>query len=221
MNTLADCRVCEGRGYVPAPGTAKPQVDACPACTRRAQIEWNQRKGNDMARVKRPSVKVVTPRDAEEANLFLERIGAAERSRLLIQAALDEQVAQLRAQAEAEARPYELAVQQMSAGLQLWAEANRASLTRNGATKTVRLAGGELAWRLRPPMVRITGVDAVIETLRTLGLDRFLRVKTEIDKDAMLREPAEAGRVAGVRIASEGEEFVVTPASVELAGVAA
>ena len=35
----------------------------------------------------------------------------------------------------------------------IWAEANRDHLTRDGKTKTVRLAAGEFSWRTRPPSV--------------------------------------------------------------------
>ena len=174
-----------------------------------------------MAKLKRASASVAVPLDGDEAGVWLERIGEAVRSRTLIETALNEQLAALRAEAEAEARPHEAAIEQMTRGLQLWAEGNRAALTRNGATKTVRLGtAGEVAWRARPRSVRITGVDAVIETLRKLGMVKFLRTKTEIDKEAMLREPAEAGRVPGVKVASEGEEFVVVPANVALAATA-
>ena len=170
-----------------------------------------------MAKLKRASASVAVPRDGEEAAVWLQRIGEAVRACTLIETEMNRQLADIKSEAEAEARPHQAAIAQMTQGLQVWAEGNRAALTRNGATKTVRLGtAGELAWRTRPPSVRITGVDAVIEALARLGLDRFLRTKTKVDKEAMLREPAEAGRVPGVRVASEGEEFVVTPANVAL-----
>lgn len=169
-----------------------------------------------MARLKRASTMVKAPRDMTEANEFLARIGAAMREREAIERGFNDQVAGLRDVAEGETRPLDLEVDQLTKGLQLWAEANRPSLTRDDATKTVTMAAGIVAWRVRPPKVNIKGVNAVIETLQRLALARFLRTKVEIDKDAMLKEPAAASAVPGVTIGSEGEEFIVTPASVDL-----
>ena len=169
-----------------------------------------------MAKLKRASSMVRAPKDMAEAAQFLDCIGRAVRERSGIEDGLNDQVADLRIAAEARTRPIDLEIEQMTKGLQLWAEANRPALTKDGATKTIRLATGEVAWRIRPPKVTVRGVDAVIEALQRLGLARFLRSKVEIDKEAMLREPAAAGAVPGVSIGSEGEEFVVSPASVEL-----
>ena len=102
--------------------------------------------------------------------------------------------------------------------MQLWAEAHRESLTAGGKSKTVQLPAGEIAWRQRPPSVRIRDAAGVLVALAAAGLSRFVRVKQEIDKEAMLREPAVASAVPGVSIGSAGEEFVVTPHEVTLAG---
>jgi phage host-nuclease inhibitor protein Gam len=170
-----------------------------------------------MAKLKRASSMVRAPKDMEEASIYLDRIGAAMRERATIEGDLNDQVALLRAGAEAKANPIDLEVDQLTKGLQLWAEANRAALTKDGATKTIRLATGEIAWRRLPPKVSIRGgVEAMVERLQQLSLTKFLRTKVELDKEAMLREPAAAKAVPGITIGSEGEEFVVTPAHVEL-----
>ncbi len=175
-----------------------------------------------MAKLKRASAQVEAPRDAVEAGLFLHRLGEAVRARALIEAALDEQVAALKKAAAADVLPHDAAVDRMTRGLQAWAEGNRALLTRDGAVKTVKLDGGEVGWRLRPPSVKITGsVEAMVETLLAAGLGQFVRIKPAIDKEAMLAEPAKAIAVPGVTIGSAGEEFVVTLDSAELAQVAA
>jgi phage host-nuclease inhibitor protein Gam len=157
------------------------------------------------------------PRDAEEANAYLAQIGALQRDLVLIQAALNEAHAADKARAEAEAAPLVAQAERLTRGVQIWAEANRESLTGGGRSKTVQLAAGEIAWRSRPPSVRIRDVAGVLVALATAGLHRFVRVKQEIDKEAMLREPALASAVPGVSIGSAGEEFVVTPHEVTLA----
>ncbi len=47
--------------------------------------------------------------------------------------------------------------------------------------------------------------------LLKLGLERFVRVKTEINKDAILNEPAAVVGIAGLSIQVGVEDFVITP----------
>ena len=99
----------------------------------------------------------------------------------------------------------------MQEAVQAWCESRRDELTQNGKTKTGSFNTGEVQWRQRPPSVAIRGADSVIESLRTLGLVRFIRVKEEINKDAMLNEADLAATVAGVTIRKGVEDFVITP----------
>jgi phage host-nuclease inhibitor protein Gam len=171
-------------------------------------------------RIKAPAETVVAPQTRAEAEQMLARLGALQRDLALIESAASEAVAVRKATAEEEAKPIAQEAEALRRGLQLWAEANRPSLTDGGRTKTVTLATGEIAWRLRPPSVRLKDMPKVVEALVQLGLGRFLRTKQEVDKEAMLKEPAEAMQVPGVSIGSEGEEFVVTPLAVELSNAA-
>lgn len=104
----------------------------------------------------------------------------------------------------------------MQEAVQAWCESRRDELTQNGKTKTGSFNTGEVQWRQRPPSVGIRGADSVLESLRTLGLVRFIRIKEEINKDAMLNEPEIAATVAGVTIKRGVEDFVITPFEQEL-----
>lgn len=168
------------------------------------------------ARVKAPALAVVAPATAEQANAMIRRMGDIVRDRLIIQAAMDEKIAALRASAEAEAAPLAAEMSNLHAAVQAWAEANRDDLTRGGRVKTHKMPAGEISWRLLPPSVRITSPLAVVALLEKMGLERFLRRKIEIDRDAMKAEPGAARAVPGVSIGSAGEEFIVTPAAMEL-----
>lgn len=106
----------------------------------------------------------------------------------------------------------------LQTGIQTWCEANRATLCA-GQTKTANLVTGEVSWRQRPPSVGIRGADAVIETLKRMGLGRFVRTKEEINKDAMLTEPAAVRGIAGITLNTGLEDFSITPFSVEVAAV--
>ena len=171
-------------------------------------------------RLKRPANLVLAPPDAPTADIWLARVGALVREVDGIQAALDAKVTELRQIAEARATPLKAEIAQISQGLQLWAEANRDTLTHGGRTKTIELAAGRLAWRTRPASVRLKGVDAVLAELRGRNLLQFIRTTEEVDKAAMLRDPVCARAVPGVTIASEGEEFVVEPLSEPLPAAA-
>ncbi|EIF0163143.1 host-nuclease inhibitor Gam family protein, partial [Salmonella enterica] len=99
----------------------------------------------------------------------------------------------------------------LSKGVQGWCEAHRDELTQNGRTKTASLITGKVEWRNRPPSVGIRGVETVLETLRRLGLERFIRTKEEINKDAILSEPKAVEGVAGITVRSGVEDFAITP----------
>jgi phage host-nuclease inhibitor protein Gam len=169
-------------------------------------------------RLKRVAETALVPVDMASAAASLARIGQLQRDLAVAELVLAETVAKAKQSAETAAAPHKAEIEMLTRGLQIWAEARRDDLTQGGKTKTVTLATGEIAWRSRPPSVRLRDPAAVIETLRRLQLSRFLREKIEIDREAMLKEPAAAASVPGVVIGSAGEEFVVTPASAELDG---
>ena len=50
-----------------------------------------------------------------------------------------------------------------------------------------------------------------MENLKSLGLERFVRVKEEPNKEAMLNEPDAVRGVAGITINSGIEDFTITP----------
>jgi phage host-nuclease inhibitor protein Gam len=168
------------------------------------------------ARSKRPAAGVPVPTSMAGANVLLVRVGAIQRDLAVIRTALDEAVAHAKSQAETEAAPLAAEMEALTAGLQIWAEANRQALTDQGRSKTVQLPAGEIAWRQRPPSVRLRDTAGVLAAIAQLGLERFIRRREEVDKDAMLREPAVAATIPGVSIGSAGEDFIVSPVGVTL-----
>lgn len=108
-------------------------------------------------------------------------------------------------------------IAQLQEGVQAYCEANRSELTNDGRVKTANLVTGEVQWRQRPPSVRITGAESVIETLERLGLSQFVRTKQEVNKDAILNEPDGVKGVAGIVVVTGVEDFVITPFEQEVA----
>ena len=143
----------------------------------------------------------VAIKEIGDLNRELERLGIEQNDKL---AAITEEYAPLMNEVKEKLAPKQDAVQ-------AWCESRRDELTNNGKTKTGTFNTGEVQWRIRPPSVGIRGADAVLESLRTLGLSRFIRIKEEVNKEAMLNEPELAATVAGVTIKTGVEDFVITP----------
>lgn len=170
-------------------------------------------------RIKTLGANVPVPQSRDEAAAMLRRLGEASRQVGRIEADCNDAVARIKESAEAGAAPLKAEIEAMQTGLKTWAEANRTALTGGDKTKTVDLGTGLLKWRLRPQSVTLRKVEDIIVRIRALGFARrFLRTKVEIDKEAMLRDPARARQVAGVTIGTEGEDFICEPFEVELAG---
>lgn len=102
----------------------------------------------------------------------------------------------------------------LQTGIQTWCEANRAMLCEG--SKTANLVTGEVSWRQRPPSVSIRGVDSVIETLKRMRLERFVRTKEEVNKEAMLNEPDAVRGIAGITVVTGVEDFSITPFEVSM-----
>lgn len=156
------------------------------------------------------------PQTRDEATAAVREIGERQRELARIQADMNEELAAVRERFEAAAQPHTERIDQLTLGVQVWADAHRATLTQGGKTKTAVLPSGEIAWRIRPPSCRIIGAEAVMDELRRLQLARFIRTKSEINKEAILNEPEAVAHIKGIRI-EQGEDFIVSPFEVELA----
>ncbi|MDT3671822.1 MAG: host-nuclease inhibitor Gam family protein [Aromatoleum sp.] len=166
-------------------------------------------------RHKTAAAPVPVPQTRDQVSNHIREIGERNRELMRITAAMNDELAAVKERWEAEAQPHSQRIESLTAGIQIWSEANRDTLTQGGKTKTATFPAGEIAWRLRPPSVRVTGAEAVLDALRRLGLSRFVRQKDEVNKEAILNEPAAVANVPGISI-SQGEDFVVTPFEAEL-----
>ena len=166
--------------------------------------------------LKRQAADYPVPQDAAQANDYIERIGVAQRKRERLETEMNDALAVVKARFEESGAPIKQEIEGLAQGLQTWAAANRDKLTCGGRVKFNKFAAGMLSWRARPPKVSIKGVADVTAALIRTKLKRFLRFKTEIDKEAMLKEPDVAGAIDGVTIGSAGEVFVIAPFESEL-----
>ena len=161
-------------------------------------------------RVKSSAAPMFVPQSKEQVADAIREIGERNRELLRIEADMNDEIAKIKEAYERDAEPHRDRLKALNAGAQIWCEANRDALTNAGKVKTALFATGEVAWRTRPPSVVVRGAEAVIDRLRRLGLARFVRTKDEVNKEAILAEPASVSHVEGIQI-SQGEDFVITP----------
>lgn len=174
-----------------------------------------------MARTKTKARPIPVPQSTGEADLFIRQIGEMQRERDRIETEMNAVIANTKALHAERVKEIDAEMSERAKGLETWAAANRKELTNDGRTKTAKLHAGEISWRHRPPRVTLRKVEDVIASIKALGLaDRFIRIKEEANKEAMLADPETAAAIDGVTIGSDGEDFVVKPFETELEQVA-
>ncbi|WP_407589990.1 host-nuclease inhibitor Gam family protein [Escherichia coli] len=141
----------------------------------------------------------------------MKRIGDLQREASRLETEMNDAIAEITEKFAARIAPIKTDIETLSKGVQGWCEANRDELTNGGKVKTANLVTGDVSWRVRPPSVSIRGMDAVMETLERLGLQRFIRTKQEINKEAILLEPKAVAGVAGITVKSGIEDFSIIP----------
>lgn len=153
------------------------------------------------------------PQTIEAVQRDIRAIGDLQRSHGRASADLNDKVAQLTEAAAPGLKDLQERMTTLQKGVQAFCEAHREELCGKG--KTANLVTGEVQWRLRPPSVKVAGVDAVIAWLKTMGMNSFVRIKEEVNKEAMLNEKDKAKGVPGVTIVTDVEDFVIVPFEVD------
>ena len=155
----------------------------------------------------------------EEADNAIAEIGRQQRDLQVQEALMNEELSIVKTKHEDLAKACAAVIRAMYDGVKVWAEANRKTLTNYHKVKTVKLGSGEVRWRTNPPSVECRDVKKILEQLKQLDADRFVRRKEEINKDAILEAGADAMKdVKGLKI-KQHEEFVVVPFETSLEAV--
>ena len=172
---------------------------------------------NPMAtkKMKVPAATVPVPQSRIDCAADIKKLGDAQREFERRRAAMNDEIAQITQRYQPHLELLDAQCQALAKGIQTWCEANRATLCEGGG-KTANLVTGEVSWRQRPPSVRINGADSVMETLRRMGLERFVRSKDEINKDAILNEVDAVRGIAGISIVTGIEDFSIAPFAVDV-----
>lgn len=164
-------------------------------------------------KTKLPAVAVAVPQSKTDCAADIKALGDVQREFERRRAEMNDEIAAIAKRYQPELELLDMRSTALATGIQTWCEANRATLCEGGG-KTANLVTGEVSWRQRPPKVRITGEEAVLETLKRMGLERFVRSKDEPNKEAMLNEPDAVRGIAGISIVTGVEDFAIAPFAV-------
>lgn len=163
-------------------------------------------------RIKSKTLTAV-PQSKNDCAEFIRQLGDLQREFERERAAMNDQIAAVTQNHQPVLAALTERMLALQEGVQAWSEAHRVELCGEDDKlgKTANLVTGEVSWRLRPPSVSIRGADTVLDTLLRMGLGRFVRVKNEPNKEAMLNEPEAVRGIAGITIVTGVEDFIVTP----------
>lgn len=145
------------------------------------------------------------------------QIGNKQREIVRLEAEMNDKIAEITEQYKGNISTLQDEVIILTHSAQIWCEANRNSLLEKGL-KTANLIVGEVSWRYRPAKVNVRKEDFVIEQLEQKGLTQFIRVKKNVNKDAVLADRQAVQDIDGINIVDGVEDFVITPFEVEVKG---
>lgn len=165
------------------------------------------------------SAAAYSPQSKDEAAADVRRIGDLQRDLVRLEAAMNDAIAEITARSQPEVEALREQLRTAQAGVQTWCEAHRDELTDAGKVKSANLVTGLVGWRTRPPSVRLTRVDAVLKTLKVIGLGRFIRTREEVDKDAVLAAVSAARQISQADAARDEDKAALLTEAVALDGV--
>ncbi|MDR1424288.1 MAG: host-nuclease inhibitor Gam family protein [Azoarcus sp.] len=162
--------------------------------------------------------RVATPyvcQSRQEAMAAIRQLGDAQRELIRIETKINDAIAAITAEKKDVIDTLKLRIEELTEGVHWWCEANRLALCADGG-KSANLVTGEVSWRQRPPSVQVRGANKVIAALRAMRLERFIRTREEINKEAILAEPKSVTSVPGIQLVQGVEDFSITPFEIEV-----
>ncbi|SEQ70629.1 Mu-like prophage host-nuclease inhibitor protein Gam [Faunimonas pinastri] len=147
------------------------------------------------------------------------RLGELDRELARIEADKSERVAKVSKDAEDRAKPHQEERNRLVWTVEAYCAENRKRLTNEGKKKSFKFGTGEIAWRAGRSRVEFdaTKSEGLIARLRKVGLNRFVRVKEEIDKSAIGKDAAAIKGFRGIKVVDGPEQFAIKPVGADLA----
>lgn len=159
-----------------------------------------------MARVK-PQNNQTVIKSLDEADAALARIASRKREIDLVDLSIQEEIDALKLKASADTEAARQEIAEIGSALARFAEGNKSELF--AKRKSVALAFGTLGFQQSSALktVKKTTWEQVLGYLDGNGMDDCIRVKKEVDKDALRRLSAEQLALVGCRLESKDEFF--------------
>jgi len=175
------------------------------------------------------------PQNREECAVAVADYGRVQSDRQRVLDEMNEKIRAVSQAYEAELAEYDDSLKVRHLAIQTWCEANRVGLADDNGVKYIQLTTGRVEWRKAPDKItapaKPENLATVLDMLKQRGLGRFIRIKEEINKEAMLAEknpiaeegstPAKPGLlvlihgIAGLNLVAGKEEFHVKPLEVD------
>ena len=151
-----------------------------------------------MTRVK-PTPIVPTLDSIEAVDAALAQIAARKRTIALIEAGMNEEVDRIKLAAAAECAPHKQDVAGLEQAILRYADANRATLF--ATRKSAKLTFGEIGYRASTSLKTLAKWtwERVLQALRDKEAYAFIRVKEEVDKEALKGLAPESLAEVGVK----------------------
>jgi phage host-nuclease inhibitor protein Gam len=172
-----------------------------------------------VSRIKSQAKENRIPQNRDEVVAMIAEIGSHQRDRQRLKADMDDKITAIREEYDKLLAPHSAEIEALTEGVHTWCEANRTALTQGNKVKFANLMTGEIKWRMRPPKVAIKNNELVLEQLKLRKMVEAIRTKEEINKEAILADPARYQDIKGITI-TQGEDFVILPFETELEEVA-
>lgn len=145
-----------------------------------------------------------------QAQVYIKAIGDNERKIGKLVAKMNDEIAKVSAKYAERITPLQAMNDELETAVKAWCEAHKAEIL-TGDSKTANLITGEVAWRAGKMSVVGKATPELIDRLERFGLHRFIRVKKELDKTAILKEPNAIADIEGVSIKVGDEELIISP----------
>lgn len=154
----------------------------------------------------RKQTLISVPTNLTELNLRIALVGSLTRDLEVARAAEETAIASIKAASAVTLAPLAERIARELSGIEKYASANRTSLLLEGM-KSVSLSAGRIGWRMTPLRVSFMkkGAEKALAFLKANRMKKYLRVVTEINKEALL---ADQPVVEGVSYKQQDEFFV-------------
>ncbi len=145
------------------------------------------------------TAQVQVPQNKDDCAAYIRALGDLQRQQARLQADMNDRIAATTAEYQPKLEALQQQIDPLFKGVQAWCEAHRADITEGMKVKTANLVTGDVAWRVGMPTCSVNGAEAVIQSLKLLGLQDYVRATEAVNKEAVI------GTVLAARTISDTE----------------